>query len=73
MLFFWGGMDSHIGPDAVKAVNDALRAAKKTWINVEFSYADHGFFCDARAAYKETAAKQAWDLSLRFLTTCLKS
>src|SRR6266566_3922080 len=31
------------------------------------------FFCDARASYKETAAKQAWDLSLRFLATYAKA
>jgi carboxymethylenebutenolidase len=37
-------------------------------VNVEFSDADHGFFCDARASYKETAAKQAWELALKFLS-----
>ena len=61
-------MDAHIGPDAVKAVNDAMRAAKKTWINVEFSYADHGFFCDARASYNPEAAAEAWSLTLTFLS-----
>lgn len=69
MLFFWGGLDAHIGPDAVKAVNDALRAAKKTWINCEFSFADHGFFCDARASYNAEAAAEAWALTLTFLST----
>lgn len=69
MLFFWGGLDAHIGPDAVKAVNDALRAEKKTWINAEFSFADHGFFCDARASYNAEAAKEAWALTLTFLGT----
>jgi carboxymethylenebutenolidase len=73
MLFFWGGLDSHIPQDQVRVVIDAMRQAKKTFVNVEFSDADHGFFCDARASYKETAAKQAWDLSLRFLTTYVKS
>lgn len=69
MLFFWGGLDAHIGPDAVKAVNDALRAAKKTWINAEFSFADHGFFCDARASYNAEAAAEAWALTQTFLST----
>ncbi len=69
MLFFWGGLDQHIGPDAVKAVNDALRTEKKTWINAEFSFADHGFFCDARASYNAEAAKEAWALTLTFLST----
>jgi carboxymethylenebutenolidase len=67
MAFFWGGLDAHIGPDTVTAVNNALRAAKKTWINAEFSFADHGFFCDARASYNGEAAAEAWALTLTFL------
>jgi carboxymethylenebutenolidase len=72
MLFFWGGLDAHIPQDQVRAVIDAMREAKKPYVNVEFSDADHGFFCDARASYKETAAKQAWDLSQRFLATYVR-
>ena len=49
-----------------------MQEAKKTYVNVEFSDADHGFFCDARPAYKETAAKQAWELALKFLATYVK-
>lgn len=66
-LFFWGGLDAHIGPDAVEAVTSALTAAKKDYVNVVFSNADHGFFCDARASYNAVAAKQAWALTLEFL------
>jgi len=73
MLFFWGALDGHIPPDQIRSVIDAMKEAKKTYVNVEFSDADHGFFCDARASYKETAAKQAWDLSLRFLATYAKA
>lgn len=72
-LFFWGGLDSRITPDQVRAVVDAMTQAKKTFVNVEFSDADHGFFCDARPSYKETAAKQAWELVLRFLATYVGS
>jgi carboxymethylenebutenolidase len=71
MLFFWGGKDSHIGPEQTQAVVAALRAAKKTYVNVEFSDADHGFFCDARASYNAAAAAQAWPLTLAFLSTHL--
>jgi carboxymethylenebutenolidase len=73
VLFFWGGLDSHIPADQIRSVMEAMKQAKKTYVNVEFSDADHGFFCDARASYKETAAKQAWDLALRFLATYVKS
>ena len=73
MLFFWGGLDKHIPPEQIRSVVDAMKEAKKTYMNVEFSDADHGFFCDARASYKETAAQQAWDLSLRFLATYVQN
>jgi carboxymethylenebutenolidase len=69
VLFFWGGLDSRIPQDQVRSVVDAMTHAKKTFVNVEFSDADHGFFCDARANYNEAAAKQAWELALRFLAT----
>ncbi len=67
MLFFWGGLDKHILPEHTRAVEDALRAAGKEFGNVTFSYADHGFFCDQRAAYNEKASKQAWPMTLEFL------
>jgi carboxymethylenebutenolidase len=72
ILFFWGSLDTHIPKEHVRAIIDAMQEAKKTFVNVEFSDANHAFFCDARPAYKETAAKQAWDLTLRFLSTYAK-
>ena len=67
LLFFWGGRDKHIPPEQIRAVNDALRAAGKHFVNVEISNADHGFFCDARASYSPSAALLAWPLTLAFL------
>jgi carboxymethylenebutenolidase len=67
MLFFWGGQDHHIGPDRVLEVNTALRAAGKHFVNVEFSFADHGFFCDARPSYSPEAASEAWPITMAFL------
>jgi carboxymethylenebutenolidase len=72
ILFFWGALDAHIPKEHVRAIIDAMQESKKTYVNVEFSDANHAFFCDARPAYKETAAKQAWDLTLRFLSTYVK-
>jgi carboxymethylenebutenolidase len=66
-LFIWGGMDKHITPEQRRAVTDALSAEKKIYVNTEFSRADHGFFCDERAAYEPHSAKQAWALTLEFL------
>jgi carboxymethylenebutenolidase len=72
VLFFWGALDSHIPKEHPRAIVDAMQEAKKLYVNVEFSDADHGFFCDARPSYKETAAKQAWELTLKFLETYVK-
>lgn len=71
MLFFWGGLDQHIGPEQVQGVTSALRAEKKNYVSVEFSSADHGFFCDARASYNAAAAAQAWALTLAFLESSI--
>jgi carboxymethylenebutenolidase len=67
LLLFWGGRDKHIGPEQMNAVTEALRAEGKDFTNVEFSDADHGFFCDARPSYRARAAAQAWPLTLAFL------
>jgi len=72
ILMFWGGLDKHIGPEQHRAVTDALRTAGKKYANVEFSDADHAFFCDARASYNAAAAEQAWALSLAFLKSKLE-
>jgi carboxymethylenebutenolidase len=66
-LLLWGGLDKHITPELRKAVTDALGAQQKVYVNVEFSRADHGFFCDERAAYEPHSARQAWALTLEFL------
>jgi carboxymethylenebutenolidase len=66
-LFIWGGLDKHITPEHRKAVTEALSAQQKIYVNAEFSRADHGFFCDERAAYEPHSARQAWALTLEFL------
>jgi carboxymethylenebutenolidase len=66
-LFIWGGLDKHITAEHRRAVTEALSEQKKIYVNAEFSRADHGFFCDERAAYEPHSAKQAWALTLEFL------
>jgi carboxymethylenebutenolidase len=66
-LFIWGGLDKHIPREQRGAVTEALSAEKKIFVNAEFSRADHGFFCDERAAYEPHSARQAWALTLEFL------
>jgi carboxymethylenebutenolidase len=66
-LFFWGGKDQHIKNENINTIIQAVESAGKDYVNVKFSYADHGFNCDERASYNETAAKEAWALTLAFL------
>ena len=65
-LFFWGGLDAHIGKEQIQRVIAAVDAAQKPYINTVISYADHGFHCDARPSYHPDAAKEAWALTLAF-------
>jgi carboxymethylenebutenolidase len=69
MLFFWGGLDHHIPEEQRRTVVDGVRQANKTFVDVVFSNADHGFFCDARQSYHPPSAAQAWTLTLAFLKT----
>jgi carboxymethylenebutenolidase len=71
-LFFWGGKDQHIKPEHTNAIKDALTAAQKDFIEVNVSYADHGFFCNERSSYHAKAAAEAWSLTKAFLTNNLQ-
>jgi carboxymethylenebutenolidase len=65
-LFAWGGRDHHIPESDRRAIVDAVSQAGKPFIDVLFSNADHGFFCDARSSYSPDAAAQAWQLTTAF-------
>jgi carboxymethylenebutenolidase len=66
-LMFWGGLDKHILPEHIDALEKGLKAADKKYINVVLSDADHGFNCDEKPAYNPKAAKEAWAMVLAFL------
>src|SRR5262249_19248770 len=66
MLFLWGGLDHHIPEEQRRAVVSGVGQANKVCVDVVFSNADHGFFCDARASYQPEAAAQAWSLTQAF-------
>ncbi len=67
MLFYWGGQDKHIGADQRRQVAEGMQASPQPWIEVIFSDADHGFFCDQRPSYNPRAAELSWNLTLSFL------
>jgi carboxymethylenebutenolidase len=72
ILMFWGGLDKHVTAEHKRATEDALAKAGKPCVNVDVSYADHGFFCDVRPSYHAQAAGLAWSLVLKFLDTYVK-
>ncbi len=67
MMFVWGGKDHAIPPESVHQITTRLRELKKTFANVEFSDAEHGFFCNERGTYNATASAEAWPLTLAYL------
>jgi carboxymethylenebutenolidase len=71
MLFFWGERDQHIPPEQRAAVIESLKTNGKSFVNVEFSDAGHGFFCDERPSYHPQSARQSWALMMDFLNTYL--
>jgi carboxymethylenebutenolidase len=72
MLFFWGEQDQHLNTEYREKVVEGMHASPQPSIQVTFSDAGHGFFCDQRASYNPLAAKLAWDLTLSFLEQHLK-
>ncbi len=72
ILLFWGGQDKNIPQTDINAITDTFTSMQKEYTNVVFSYAGHGFSCDARASYNEKAAKEAWTLTLQFLRDSLQ-
>jgi carboxymethylenebutenolidase len=67
-LFFWGGRDTNIPTEQHRAVTDAVRAARKRFVDVEFSEANHGFFNEQiPGRHDPAAAAESWALSVAFL------
>jgi carboxymethylenebutenolidase len=71
LLLVWGGLDQHIDLQQRRTIADALREAQKEFIELEYSNADHGFFCDERPSYNANAASESWALTLAFLNNRL--
>jgi carboxymethylenebutenolidase len=67
ILLFSGGKDTHIGREKQNAIAEALKKASKLYVDVEFSDAEHGFFCDQRGSYNAVAAHESWALFTSFL------
>jgi carboxymethylenebutenolidase len=73
LILFSGGKDTHIGREKQNAIAAALKAAGKQYADIEFSEAEHGFFCDQRSSYNPEAAKESWEIFAEFFKEHLKS
>ena len=63
-LGLFGDRDQSIPVEDVERLREALRAAPVPTEIVRYPDAAHGFHCDVRDAYDETAAKDAWTRTL---------
>lgn len=72
VLFFWGGLDKHIGQDQIRPVIDDCKKLGKPYVNVEIPDADHAFFRDGGPNYHPAAASLAWNLTESFLDLQVK-
>jgi len=68
VMLHFGTLDKHIPREDIDRVQTAHPEVQVFWYE-----ADHGFNCDARAAYNAAAAKQARERSLEFLEKHLGS
>jgi carboxymethylenebutenolidase len=71
-LFFWGGRDPAIPTEQHRAVADAVRAAGKPFVDVEFSEAMHAFFNERTDRYHAPSAAQSWAIATAFLDDALR-
>jgi carboxymethylenebutenolidase len=66
LLLVWGGQDKHIDKIQRSDVSDVLQREGKRFVQLEFSHAGHGFFCEERETYDPDAARESWAI-LAFL------
>jgi carboxymethylenebutenolidase len=63
-LGMFGDRDQSIPVEDVEQLREALPAALVATEIVRYPHAGHGFHCDQRDAFDETAAKDAWNRTL---------
>jgi carboxymethylenebutenolidase len=70
-LGLFGDLDTGIPVDDVEVLRAALGDAEAAAEIVRYSDAEHGFHCDAREAYHEDSARDAWQRALGWFATHL--
>jgi carboxymethylenebutenolidase len=72
MIGFWGNDDGGIPPENVTTIESTLKAKGKDYESHSYDGAGHGFFCNDRPSYNETAANDAWLRTVTFFAKHLK-
>jgi carboxymethylenebutenolidase len=72
IYLFFGGKDPLIPAEHVQQIEQALKTHSKSFQLNVYPEATHGFFCDQRASYHESAAKDAWEKFKAFFAQHLK-
>jgi len=70
-LGLFGDLDKGIPVDDVETLRSALTGATVATEVVRYPEAEHGFHCDARDAYHEPSARDAWQRALDWFDTHL--
>jgi carboxymethylenebutenolidase len=68
-LGLFGDRDQSIPVEDVEQLRDGLKSSPVPTEIVRYSEAGHGFHCDQRDAYDETAAKDGWNRALAWFQT----
>jgi carboxymethylenebutenolidase len=66
LLGLFGAQDAHPNPAEVALLEDALKAAGKTYEFHSYPDAGHGFFSVDRPAYNVAAATDGWEQIFAF-------
>jgi carboxymethylenebutenolidase len=65
-IFWYGSEDQSIRPAELGRISEALGNANKEFTMTCFPIVGHGFFCEDRGSYNETAAEKAWRQTIDF-------
>jgi carboxymethylenebutenolidase len=67
IYLFFGGQDPFISGDRIQQINTRFQELGKDYRLKVYPDADHGFFCNERSNYNQSAAEDAWrELTRKF-------
>ena len=64
VALYYGAQDTSIHADEHGRIAEAFTAAHRDFLMRVFHNTGHGFFCEQRKSYKQSAADEAWELTL---------